>query len=204
MTTTIVFGTRNPGKVREVARLLAPYDVEVTSLLDHPDLPDAVEDAVTFVGNALKKARHICDHLGSLALADDSGLVVDALDGRPGVYSARYGGPGLSQADKNQKLLDELTDTPDDQRTARFVCVLVAAQPDAEPRHAEGTCEGHILHAPRGDGGFGYDPIFGPVEAPGLSMAQLPPERKNRISHRGRATQALLPHILELLGITAE
>lgn len=200
--TTIVFGTRNAGKVREVARLLAPYDVQVTSLLDHPDLPDAIEDADTFSGNALKKAQHICDNLGCLALADDSGLVVDALDGRPGVYSARYGGPGLSPADKNRKLLGELADVPDDQRTARFVCVLVAAQPGSEPRLAEGTCEGHILHAPRGTGGFGYDPIFGPTEAPGLSMAELPPDHKNVISHRGRATAALLPEILELLGIT--
>ncbi len=204
MTTRIVFGTRNPGKVREVARLLAPYDVEVTSLLDHPDLPDAIEDADTFLGNALIKAQHICDHLDCLALADDSGLVVDALDGRPGVYSARYGGPGLSQPAKNQKLLGELADTPDPQRTARFVCVLVAAQPNAQPRHAEGTCEGHILHTPRGDGGFGYDPIFGPTETPGLSMAQLPPDRKNHISHRGRATQSLLPHILDLLGISPQ
>jgi XTP/dITP diphosphohydrolase len=199
--TTIVFGTRNAGKVREVARLLAPYDVQVTSLLDHPDLPDAVEDADTFAGNALIKAQYICDNLGCLALADDSGLVVDALDGRPGVYSARYGGPGLSPADKNRKLLGELADVPDDHRTARFVCVLVAAQPGDEPRQAEGTCEGHILHAPRGEGGFGYDPIFGPVEAPGLAMAELPPDRKNVISHRGRATAALLPDILALLGI---
>ncbi len=200
--TTLVVGTRNPGKVREIARLLAPHGVEVRSLLDHPELPDAVEDAHTFEGNALIKARYIVEQLGLPAIADDSGLVVDALGGRPGVYSARYGGPGTTQADKNALLLSELADTPDDQRTARFMCVLVAVHPDGrEPRIAEGTCEGHILHAPRGEGGFGYDPLFGPVEAPGQSMAELAPEHKNHISHRGRATAALLPDILELLGV---
>lgn len=199
--TEIVFGTRNPGKVREVARLLAPHGVTVRSLLDYPDLPDAVEDGDTFAANALKKAVHIRDNLNTIGLADDSGLVVDALDGRPGVYSARYGGPGLPQPEKNQRLLAELADVPDEARTARFVCVLVAAPPDGTPIQAEGTCEGHILHAPRGKGGFGYDPIFGVDERPGRSMADLAPADKNAISHRGRATQALLPELLALLGV---
>jgi XTP/dITP diphosphohydrolase len=200
--TTLIVGTRNPGKVREITRLLAPHGVEVQSLLDHPELPDAVEDADTFEGNALIKARYIVEQLGSPAIADDSGLVVDALGGRPGVHSARYGGPGCSQTDKNALLLGELAGTPDDARTARFMCVLVAVHPDGrDPRIAEGTCEGHILHTARGDGGFGYDPLFAPAEAPGQSMAELAPEHKNRISHRGRAAAALLPHILELLGV---
>ena len=200
MTIEIIFGTRNPGKVREVARLLAPHGATVRSLLDYPDLPDAVEDGDTFEANALKKARHISDLLGIIGLADDSGLVVDALDGRPGVYSARYGGPDSTQADKNALLLSELDGVPDEERTARFVCVLAAVRPGhPEPLLAEGACEGHILHAPRGSGGFGYDPLFGPVETPGLSMAELPPEHKNRISHRGRATQSILPLLLPLL-----
>jgi len=200
MTVEIVFGTRNPGKVREVERLLAPHGATVRSLLDYPELPDAVEDGDTFEANALKKARHISELLGVVGLADDSGLVVDALDGRPGVYSARYGGPDTTQADKNALLLSELDGVPDERRTARFVCVLAAVRPGQDdPLVAEGVCEGHILLAPRGSGGFGYDPLFGPIEAPGHSMAQLAPEHKNRISHRGRATRALLPALLALL-----
>jgi XTP/dITP diphosphohydrolase len=197
----VVFGTRNAGKVRELARLLEPHGVVVRSLHDHPDLPDAVEDGETFEANAIKKARHIAEHLGCLGVADDSGLVVDALDGRPGIYSARYGGPGLSAADKNVKMLGELQDVPDERRSCRFVCVLAAIPPGGnDPVTAEGTCEGHVLHAPKGEGGFGYDPIFGPVERPGRSMAELAPDDKNTISHRGRAMQALLPELLRLLG----
>jgi len=200
MTIEIVFGTRNPGKVREVARLLAPHGATVRSLLDYPDLPDAIEDGDTFEANAIKKARHISDLLDIIAIADDSGLVVDALDGRPGVYSARYGGPDSTQPEKNALLLSELQGVPDADRTARFVCVLAAVRPGhPDPLLAEGVCEGHILHAPRGTGGFGYDPLFAPIEAPGLSMAELPPDHKNRISHRGRATQLLLPLLLPLL-----
>lgn len=199
--TEVVFGTRNAGKLRELQRLLRPHGVTVRSLLDHPELPDAVEDGETFEANAVKKARHIAEQLGCLGVADDSGLVVDALGGRPGVYSARYGGPGLSQAEKNQRMLGELDGVPDERRTCRFVCVL-AAIPAAggAPVTAEGTCEGRVLHAPRGDGGFGYDPIFGPVERPGRSMAELAPDDKNQISHRGRAMRALLPDLLRLLG----
>lgn len=198
----VVFGTRNRGKVAELALLLEPYGVEVRSLHDFPDLPDAVEDGETFTDNALKKARHMVEHEGLLGLADDSGLVVDALDGRPGVHSARYGGPGLSAADKNQRLLGELAGVPEERRTARFVCVLAAVPADGgEPRLAEGTCEGRILLAPRGSGGFGYDPVFGVDERPGRTMAELEPHDKNRISHRGRAMRSLLPDLLELLGL---
>jgi len=200
----VVFGTRDRGKVAELALLLEPHGVEVRSLHDYPDLPDAVEDADTFEANALIKARHMVENLGLLGLADDSGLVVDALDGRPGVYSARYGGADLPPADKNRKLLGELIDVPEAERTARFVCVLAAVPAEGgEPRTARGTCEGHILFAPRGEGGFGYDPVFGVDERPGKAMAELDPEDKNRISHRGRAMRALLPELLELLGIRA-
>lgn len=198
----VVFGTRNRGKVAELALLLKPYGVDVRSLLDYPELPDAVEDGDTFEANALKKAHHMVENLGLLGLADDSGLVVDALDGRPGVLSARYGGPGLSAADKNQRLLGELAGVPQADRTARFVCVLAAVPVGGgRSRTAEGICEGHILFSPRGEGGFGYDPIFGVDERPGRAMAELLPEDKNRISHRGRAMRALLPELLELLGI---
>ncbi len=199
----VVFGTRNRGKVAELRLLLDPYGVEVLSLHDYPDVPDAVEDGETFTDNALKKARHMVDQLGLLGLADDSGLVVDALDGRPGVHSARYGGPGLSAADKNERLLGELADVADGDRTARFVCVLAAVPNDGGvPKVAEGTCEGHILRSPRGKGGFGYDPIFGVDERPGRAMAELDPDDKNRVSHRGRAMRALLPDLLDLLGLS--
>lgn len=198
----VVFGTRNRGKVAELALLLKPFGVDVRSLHDYPELPDAVEDGDTFEANALKKAHHMVENLGLLGLADDSGLVVDALDGRPGVLSARYGGADLPPADKNRRLLAELADVPEAERTARFVCVLAAAPVDGgAPCTAEGTCEGHILLGPRGDGGFGYDPIFGVDERPGRAMAELEPEDKNRVSHRGRAMRALLPDLLELLGI---
>ncbi len=198
----LVFGTRNRGKVDELRLLLRPHGVRVTSLLDHPDLPDAVEDGDTFEANAVKKALHIVGHLGCPALADDSGLVVDALDGRPGVHSARYGGPGLSPADKNRRLLAELDGVPDARRTARFVCVMAAvAAGGGEPATATGVCEGRILRAPRGAGGFGYDPIFGPDERPGRSMAELDPSDKNAISHRGRATRGILPVLLAMLGV---
>ncbi len=206
MTIEVVFGTRNPGKVSELAQLLEPYGVTVSSLLDHPDLPDAVEDKDTFAGNAIKKAQHIADLLGCMGVADDSGLVVDALDGRPGVLSARYGGPGLTAAQKNELLLGELEGVAEGQRTARFVCVLATAQPAAEGgegqhRLAEGICEGVILDGPRGKDGFGFDPVFGPVERPGQAMAELDPHDKNSISHRGRAARALLPELLVMLGI---
>lgn len=198
----VVFGTRNRGKVAELSLLLEPYGVEVLSLHDFPDVPDVVEDRETFTDNALKKARHMVDQLGLLGLADDSGLVVDALGGRPGVHSARYGGAGMSAADKNQRLLSELADVADERRTARFVCVLAAVPLDGSlPRVAEGICEGRILRAPQGEGGFGYDPVFAVDERPGRAMAELEPHDKNRVSHRGRAMRALLPDLLELLGL---
>ena len=198
----VVFGTRNRGKVRELRRLLQRYDIVVHSLHDHPDDPDADDDGDTFAANAVKNARHVGEALGCLGLADDSGLVVDALDGRPGIHSARYGGEGLPQPEKNALLLSELKGVPDERRTARFICVLAAVPVGGgEPLLAEGKCEGRILHEPRGDGGFGYDPLFGVDERPGKAMAELEADDKNRISHRGRAMRGLLPGLLGLLGV---
>ena len=158
-------------------------EVEITLLL-----PDVEEDGETFEANALKKARTIAQTTGYLCLADDSGLEVDALDGAPGIYSARYAGPGASDQENLQKLLEALQDIPEPQRSARFQCVIVYLRhpQDPTPKVYQGTWEGRILFAPQGDNGFGYDPVFW-VPTHQCSSAQLPAEVKNAISHRGQA-----------------
>ena len=172
----IVLATRNPGKLREFRELWP----EVSAV---PDLPPVEETGATFAENALLKARAAAAHAGCRALGEDSGLVVDALDGRPGVFSARYGG--------NDRLLEEMRQVPDGMRTARYVAALVLVDAaGAVLAEAEGACEGAIARAPRGTGGFGYDPIF--MLPDGRTMAELPSEEKNAISHRGRAVRALL------------
>jgi XTP/dITP diphosphohydrolase len=185
----IVLASGNPGKIREIQAMLA----------DHPIVPqsdfsiaDAEETGTTFVENAIIKARHAARHSGLPAIADDSGLVVDALDGAPGVYSARYAGPGSSDLDNLHKLLRDLDGVPEAQRSARFICVLVFMQHAADPTPviAEGVWEGKILTRPAGSNGFGYDPVFW-VPTHRCASAELPPEVKNALSHRGQALRDL-------------
>lgn len=188
----IVLASGNPGKVREIGQLLADHDVTVLPQSDF-DTPDIEETGLTFVENAILKARNAATHSGLPALADDSGLEVDALNGAPGIYSARYAGERCNDADNNAKLLDALKDVPEAQRTARFQCLLVYLRhaDDPTPLIVQGTWEGRILTAPRGDNGFGYDPLFF-VPDLGKSSAELPAEVKNRLSHRGQALRKLL------------
>ncbi|MBN8468714.1 RdgB/HAM1 family non-canonical purine NTP pyrophosphatase [Corallococcus exiguus] len=192
----LLFATGNAGKVREL-RLLVGDAVEVVSLKDLPPIPEPVEDADTLEGNAVKKAREYSKATGLPALADDSGLFVDALDGQPGVLSARYA-PGDDKA-RYEKLLTELAAVPDEKRTASFRCALalVTGKGD-EPRVEVGRCEGVILRAPKGTNGFGYDPVFQVEGEGGRSMAELLPEEKSRVSHRARAFQLMRRHLLAL------
>lgn len=189
MINEIVLATGNKGKIREFSGLLEGVFGRIISLNDLESPPVVVEDGATFSENALKKARAIAAYSGKPALADDSGLAVDALGGRPGVYSARYAGEGATDRDNITKLLTELGSS--ENRNARFVCVLALVTSDGSEITAEGTCDGVILTEPRGEGGFGYDPVF---FLPGLgkTMAELPPELKNRLSHRARAAESLI------------
>jgi XTP/dITP diphosphohydrolase len=196
-TTTIVLASTNQGKVREFSRLLCDPRLEVVSMATLVPRDFSVEETgATFAENAWLKALAVCQVTGHCALADDSGLVVDALAGRPGVYSARYAGPTASDAQNNDLLLSELEGVPARERTARFVCCLAVARPTSHgPQRlaeAEGVIEGRILTQPRGVGGFGYDPLFEPLERPGQSTAELSGEAKDQISHRGHAARDIL------------
>jgi XTP/dITP diphosphohydrolase len=201
----LVFATRNPGKLVELRELLAGVDVigiaEAIAGLGH-DIPEVVEDADTFAGNAIKKAREVSAATGLPALADDSGLEVDALAGTPGVWSARYAGPGASDAANNAKLIDALCGVPAERRTARFRAVLaladVAGPLGTDTITAEGTCEGIVLDAPRGSTGFGYDPLF-LVPSVGQTFAELGLAAKGELSHRALAMQAIKPKLLAYL-----
>ena len=179
----LVIATKNQGKLREVRAVLKGLPYEVVSLEAYPDAPDVEETGDTFEANAVLKATECARHTGELTLADDSGLVVDALDGAPGVLSSRF---APTDAERNAKLLDLMKDIPDDRRTARFVCVIAIAEPDGGARTCEGRVEGVIARAPRGTNGFGYDPVFYLTDL-GKTMAELSPDEKNAISHRGRA-----------------
>ena len=199
--TRLVVATRNAGKVREIREILAASpDWEVLGLddLGIPEAPedDDIEGFETFEENALAKARYFAAKTGELALADDSGICVDALDGRPGVRSRRFAAVDEARGERqdeanNRHLLALLADVPDERRTARYVCAAAAAWPDGREMVRTGTCDGVILRAPRGTGGFGYDPLFF-VDPEGQTFGELPPERKNALSHRGRAVRALL------------
>jgi XTP/dITP diphosphohydrolase len=202
---TLVFATRNNGKLVELRELLAGFDVlsidEAAARIGRA-IPDVVEDADTFAGNAAKKAREVSAFTRLPALADDSGLEVDALDGAPGVYSARYAGKGHDDAANNAKLIEALAGVPAERRTARFRAALALADvagPLADRvLAAEGTCEGIILDAPRGTGGFGYDPLF---YAPELAMtfAEAGVGSKSQLSHRARAMAAMKPQLVAYL-----
>ena len=189
----LVLASNNPGKLREFAQLLATLDFEVLPQA-HFDIPEAEEPHHTFLENALAKARHAARLSGLPALADDSGLCVEALDGAPGVYSAHYAGEPRSDERNNAKLLAELAGKND--RRAHYVCVLVLVRhaDDPQPIVVEGEWYGEILTAPRGRGGFGYDPLF-LVPAFGCSSAELTAEQKNAISHRGKALQLLIARL---------
>lgn len=193
--TPLVIATRNAGKLREYRALLTGLHVVSPEELGLE--LDVAETCLTFVGNAELKAAAHALYAGSPALADDSGLEVDALGGAPGVLSARYGGPGLTDALRCRRLLADLSGRrAPSQRTARFRCCIVACAPDGRRCQADGTCEGIIALEPSGDSGFGYDPVFFMPEH-GCTMAQLAPEVKNRISHRARALLAVRPLLLQ-------
>ena len=187
----LIVATKNAGKVEEIRYRLAAIDTEVSSLLDGEVDVSVKEDQDTFIGNAIKKAVTTAAAANRPALADDSGLEVDALDGRPGVYSARYGGEGLDDEGRYQLLLDELEEVPENRRTARFRAALAYVEPGREPQIFEGTVEGSIAFSPAGTNGFGYDPVFIP-DGYDVTIASLPPEIKNRISHRGKALDAFI------------
>ena len=194
-----VMATHNPNKLLELQRILEPLHIEVTTA----DLQDVEETGETFAENAFLKAKAACDQTGLPAVADDSGLEVDALHGAPGVYSARYAGPDATDAQRMEKLLGELEGIPAGQRTARFVSAICVVYPDGKRIDVEGTCEGSVAFAPRGTDGFGYDPIFYVPEY-GCTTASMSSETKNAISHRGKALQLIKPVIgayLETKGI---
>lgn len=190
----LVMASRNPGKIREFAALLADFGVTLLSLADFPRLPEIPEEGATFAENAAAKATAVARLTGHSALADDSGLMVDALNGAPGVFSARYAQDRTAprpptDADNWGKLLDELKNVPWEARGARFVCELALATPGGRLLTARGECAGVIAFEPQGDTGFGYDPVFWVPEY-GATMAQLGPEIKNKISHRAQALAA--------------
>ncbi len=192
---TLVIATKNPGKVREVAALLEDLDIKLLSLADFPGLPDIPEEGETFAENAAFKAREVARLTGLPALADDSGLEVAALGGRPGVYSARYAQDRTApqpptDEDNWRKLLDEMQDVPWEQRQARFVCQIVLALPDGRLFRAQGDCPGYIALRPEGQEGFGYDPVFWLPEY-GATVAAVGLKVKNRISHRAKALQEM-------------
>ena len=197
----VVLATRNPHKVGELREILtdAGVAVDLVAASDFPDVPDVAETGETFAANALLKAHAVAAATGLPALADDSGLAVDALNGMPGIFSARWaGGHGDDRANLDL-LLAQIADVPDERRGARFVCAAPLVLPDGRERVAEGVVEGVLLRAPRGTGGFGYDPVFLP-RGETRTTAEMPAAEKHAISHRGRAFRALVPALRELLG----
>ncbi|MDC0701000.1 MULTISPECIES: XTP/dITP diphosphatase [Priestia] len=190
----IIIATKNAGKVKDFETLFSPKGFKVTSLLDFPEIEDVEETGVTFAENATLKAEAISSALNKPVIADDSGLAIDALNGEPGVYSARYAGENKDDNANIEKVLQKLNDVPFEKRTARFHCALAIAVPGKRTEIVEGTCEGHILEEKRGENGFGYDPIFF-VEKWRCSMAELTKEQKNQISHRANALKRLAPLI---------
>jgi len=197
--TKLLIATNNPGKVREYEELLVGLPFEITFPVREGVVLDVDESGMTFEENARIKALAYGQGSRLLTLADDSGLEVDALAGAPGVHSARYAGPGATDVDRYRKLLADLADVPVEQRSARFRCVVAIAQPDGTIRTVDGVCEGQIGFEPRGEHGFGYDPVFIVAGHGGQTMAELPPGVKNRISHRARAVSAARPLLVQLV-----
>lgn len=187
----LAIASQNPHKLRELGRICRDWPVEWLTVQNHPGpWPDVDEPHDTYLHNALEKARAVAEVLGVPAIADDSGIEVDALDGGPGPRSARFAGEGASDADNLAMLIGLVAGVEPDARTARYRCVAAIAWPDGRTMHAEGTCEGTLIGQPRGDRGFGYDPVFVP-QGGRSTMAELGDEEKDRISHRGRAFRAL-------------
>lgn len=196
----IIFATGNEGKMKEIRLLLEDLGVKILSLKEAGIHLEIQENGTTFEENAVIKARAVMEETGTLVLADDSGLEIDYLNGEPGVYSARYLGEDTSYRIKNQNLIDRLRGVPEEKRTARFVSVIAAVFPDGRILTTRGTIEGIIGYEERGDGGFGYDPIFWLPEY-GCSTAELSMEKKNELSHRGKALSAMKKELRKALGV---
>jgi len=195
----IVLATGNKNKLREFQEILSADGITIVAQSEFDNCPEVVENGRTFAENALLKARAIAKHTGRVTIADDSGLEVDALNGAPGIYSARFAGENADDAQNNRKLLQELDGVPEEKRAARFTCVIAVASPSGEEKTVEGNYPGRIIEKLRGAGGFGYDPVFlDPVS--GRTYSEMTAEQKNAISHRSRAIHALkklLPEFLE-------
>ena len=188
MINELILASGNKGKIAEFQSLLSGLDIQVQSMKEYPGIGEIVEDGTTFMENALKKARTVCNATGKPAMADDSGLMVDYLDGAPGIYSARFAGEDHSDAANNAKVLDLMKDVPEEQRGAQFFCAIALVLPDGREYCVEGLCRGVLLHTLQGEGGFGYDPLF---YVPNLqkTFAELSMDEKNAISHRGMANK---------------
>ncbi len=195
----IIFATGNAGKMREIRLILGDLGCEIVSMKEAGANPVIVEDGKTFEENAEIKARAVWECTGDIVLADDSGLVVDYLGGQPGIYSARYMGEDTSYEIKNQAIIDQLTHAEGRERAARFVCNIAAILPDGHVLHTEATMEGVIAQKPAGNGGFGYDPIL-MIPEYGVTSAELTVEQKNKISHRGKALEAMKQELKQILG----
>jgi len=186
----VIIATKNPGKAREFEHIFASRGIKVLTLLDFPEIPEVEETGTTFKENAILKAEAVSQALNKMVIGDDSGLMVDALEGRPGIYSARYAGEPKNDQNNTDKVLSELQGVREGERSARFYCALAVAIPGQETWTVSGTCEGRILEERRGTNGFGYDPVFY-VPEKGLSMAELSSDEKNNISHRANALKKL-------------
>lgn len=186
----LVVATKNKGKITEIKKVLQDMPFEVLSMGDIGITVDVVEDGKTFEENSLKKAVEICEICRTIVIADDSGIEVDYLDGAPGIYSARFGGPEASDADRNEKLLNMLSNVPFEKRTARYVCAIAVAFPDGKSFVVKDTCEGYVDFKCKGDNGFGYDPLFY-ISDYDMTMAEISMEIKNRISHRAKALKKM-------------
>ncbi|MEH7106663.1 MULTISPECIES: XTP/dITP diphosphatase [Bacillaceae] len=198
----VIIATKNRGKAKEFEEIFASRGMRVLTLLDFPEIPEVEETGTTFEENATLKAEAVSTVLNKMVIGDDSGLMVDALEGRPGIYSARYAGEMKNDQSNLLKVLAELNGVPEEKRTARFYCALAVAIPGQDTFTVSGTCEGRILDEPRGTNGFGYDPIFF-VPDKGVAMAELTSDEKNKISHRANALKKLnssLDSILERAG----
>lgn len=199
MTLRLVVATANPDKAREIREVLEAAGLDIDLVPRPADVPEVIEDGETLLDNARLKARALRDATGLAAIADDTGLEVDALDGAPGVFSARYAGPDATYADNCSHLLAELQRVGATDRTARFATSIVLALPDGSEFDARGEVEGVIITAPRGDGGFGYDPVFVPDGGDGATFAEMAPAAKHAVSHRGRALRAMAERMWESL-----
>jgi len=197
----LVLASRNRKKSREVAEIVAPHGIELVSIADFPLVAEVIEDGATFAENAAKKASQPATQIGRWVIGEDSGLVVDALAGRPGVYSARFSGPGATDESNNRKLMEELVGVPPELRTAAYVCSIALADPTGAIRlTAEGRCRGLMLAEPRGENGFGYDPYF-LVREYHRTFGELSARVKHQISHRARALADFVPGLLTLLTV---